>query len=504
MIASSLMRPIVPRILLFQLLLLATLSAPASPDDRKNVLFIICDDLNCDLGTYDHPLVKTPHIDALADRGVQFDNAHCQFALCGPSRASFMTSLYPDQTLIWNNSIFLRQTLPNVISMSQHFREHQYFATRIGKIYHYGVPRNIGTGGHDDPYSWDHTINPIGRDKFDEAKVFTLTPGRYGGTMSWLAADGTDREQTDGMIVDEAIERLEWHADEPYDFFLAVGLFRPHTPYVAPKKYFDVYPLDSITLPDVPDDYLKSIPPAARNTVKLKKEKTKLTPALAKEAIQAYYASITFVDAQIGRLLDALERLDLAEETIVLFTSDHGYHMGEHGQFQKTTLFENATRVPLIISSPDQTLRGHRTKAPVEMTDFYPTLSELAGLEIPSHVQGVSLVPALNDTEARPREDALTQLTVRARGYSLRTERYRVTEWEEKEGTSVELYDHANDPDEMKNLAGDPALSDVESGLLGQLRERVEKAKVVPEGIQQVTDFKPVRNPRWDYQLPLK
>ena len=492
------------QILAIHLILLGTSVFVAAADDRKNVLFIICDDLNCDLGTYDHPLVRTPHIDALADRGVQFDNAHCQFALCGPSRASFMTSLYPDQTRIWNNSIFLRQTLPNVVSMSQHFREHRYFATRIGKIYHYGVPRNIGTGGHDDPYSWDHTINPIGRDKFDEARVFTLTPGRYGGTLSWLAADGTDREQTDGMIVDEAIERLEWHAEQPYDFFLAVGLFRPHTPYVAPRKYFDLYPLDSITLPEVPHDYLETIPPAARNTVKLKKEKTKLTPALAKEAIQAYYASITFVDAQVGRLLEALDRLDLTRETIVLFTSDHGYHMGEHGQFQKTTLFENATRVPLIISSPDQSLRGHRTGAPVEMTDFYPTLSELAGLEIPSHVQGVSLVPALHDAEARPREDALTQLTVRARGYSLRTERHRITEWEEKEGTSIELYDHASDPAEMKNLAGDPALSDLESRLLGRLRERVEKARVVPEGIQQVAEFTPVRNPRWDYQLPLK
>lgn len=492
------------QVLAIHLIFPGTSASAASADDRRNVLFIICDDLNCDLGTYGHPIVKTPHIDALAGRGVQFDNAHCQFALCGPSRASFMTSLYPDQTRIWTNSIFLRQTLPDVVSMSQHFRENQFFATRIGKIYHYGVPRNIGTGGHDDPYSWDHTINPIGRDKFDEAKVFTLTPGRYGGTLSWLAADGTDREQTDGMIIDEAIERLEWHAEKDYDFFLAVGLFRPHTPYVAPKKYFDLYPLDSIALPEVPDNYLETIPPAARNTVKLKKEKTKLTTALAKEAIQAYYASITFVDAQIGRLLEALERLDLTRETIVLFTSDHGYHMGEHGQFQKTTLFESATRVPLIISSPDQSLRGHRTRAPAEMTDFYPTLSELAGLETPSHVQGVSLVPALHDAEARPREDALTQLTVRARGYSLCTERYRITEWEEKEGTSVELYDHASDPEEMKNLAGDPALLELETLLLGRLRERVGKARVVPDGIQQVTDFTPVRPPRWDYQLPLK
>lgn len=473
--------------------------------DRPNVLFVICDDLNCDLGAYDHPLVKTPHIDALAKRGVQFDNAHCQFALCGPSRASFMTSLYPDQTRILNNSIFLRQTLPNVVSMSQHFRANQYFATRIGKIYHYGVPRNIGTGGHDDPYSWDHTINPFGRDKLEEAKVFTLTPGRYGGTMSWLAADGTDREQTDGMIVDEAIERLEWHAKHGYDFFLAVGLFRPHTPYVAPKKYFDLYSLDTIQLPEVPNAYLKTIPPAARKTVALKKEKTKLTPELARQAIQAYYASISFVDAQVGRLLDGLDRLGLTDDTIVLFTSDHGYHMGEHGQFQKTTLFENATRVPLIISAPGQSLRGHRTPTPVEMTDFYPTLAELADLEIPSHVQGVSLVPALNEPTARPRKDSLTQLTVRANGYSLRDERYRITEWHEEEGGhSVELYDHQTDPEEMINHAGKPELADLQNRLLARLRERVKAAQVVPDGIEQISDFTRAKHPRWDYQLPLK
>ena len=492
------------RLLAVALLLTATVTAPVLAGERPNVLFIICDDLNCDLGIYDHPLVKTPNIDALAKRGVQFDNAHCQFSLCGPSRASFMTSLYPDQTRIWNNSIFLRQTLPNVISMSQHFRANQYFATRIGKIYHYGVPRNIGTGGHDDPYSWDHTINPYGRDKLEEAQCFTLTPGRYGGTLSWLAAEGTDEEQTDGMIVDEAIERLQWHARHDLDFFLAVGLFRPHTPYIAPKKYFDLYPIESIQLPEVPEGYLETLPESARKSVTLKKEKTKLTPELAREAIQAYYASISFVDAQIGSLLDALEELGLNENTIVVFTSDHGYHMGEHGQFQKTTLFENATRVPLILSAPGQTLRGHRTPAPVEMTDFYPPLAELTGLEIPSHVQGVSLVPVLHDPKARPRKDALTQLTVRANGYSLRDERYRITEWQnDDEGGAVELYDHKSDPAEMKNLAGNPEFAELKGRLLARLRERVREAQVVPDGIEQVTNFEPGRTPSWDYTLPL-
>ncbi|MEM9283762.1 MAG: sulfatase [Verrucomicrobiota bacterium] len=489
----------------FAVLFSFVLATSLIAEDRPNVLFIICDDLNCDLGTYDHPMVQSPNIDALAQRGVQFDNAHCQFALCGPSRASFMTSLYPDQTMILSNSIYLRQTLPNVISMSQHFREHHYFATRIGKIYHYGVPRNIGTGGHDDPHSWDHTINPIGRDKFEEAKVITLSPGRYGGTLSWLAADGTDEEQTDGIIVTEAIERLQWHAEQEDAFYLAVGLFRPHTPYVAPKKYFDLYPLDEIVIPEVPENYAETIPAAALKSVTLKKEKTELTPELAREVIQSYYASITFADAQIGRLLDALEETGLVENTIVLFTSDHGYHMGEHGQYQKTTLYENATRVPLIISAPGQKLRDHRTSAPVEMTDFYPTLAELAGLPVPTHVEGVSLVSALNDPAARPREGALTQLTVRSKGYSLKTERYRITEWQEPDGSqSVELYDHKSDSDEMKNLAGQPETASQQQLLLERLRERVAQAQVLPEGIQRVEDFKLVRTPPWDYQRPPK
>lgn len=486
------------------LLLALAFSFVSSSGAQPNVLFIICDDLNCDLGAYDHPQVQSPNIDALAKRGVQFDNAHCQFALCGPSRAAFMTGMYPDQTLIHNNSVFLRQTLPNVVSMSQHFRAHQYFATRIGKIYHYGVPRNIGTGGHDDPYSWDHTINPIGRDKFDEAKVITLSPGRYGGTLSWLAAEGTDEEQTDGIIATEAIDRLRWHADRGDNFFLAVGLFRPHTPYVAPKKYFDLYPIDGIQVPEVPEGYLKTIPPSAVKSVTLKKEKTTLTPKLAAKAFQAYYASISFADAQVGRILDELDDLGLADDTIVLFTSDHGYHMGEHGQFQKTTLFESATRVPLIISAPDQSLRGHRTNAPVEMTDFYPTLADLAGLELPKHLKGVSLVPALNKEAARPREDALTQLTVRANGYSLRNERYRITEWNVEEGREVELYDHKTDPDEMNNLAGQSDFMELENKLLQRLRSRIRSAGAIPEGIEQVSDFVPSKPMRWDYQIPLR
>ena len=204
--------------------------------ERPNVLFLICDDLNCDIGCYGHPQVKTPNIDRLAARGVRFERAYCQYPLCGPSRASFMTGLYPDQNLVKRNAIYIREHVPNVNTMSQMFRDAGYFATRIGKIYHYNVPKHIGTGGHDDPYSWNYTINPRGRDKDDEDKIFSLQPGSFGGTLSWLAADGTDAEQTDGIAATEAARMLDKHAKDGRNFFLAVGLYRPHTPYVAPEE----------------------------------------------------------------------------------------------------------------------------------------------------------------------------------------------------------------------------------------------------------------------------
>ncbi|MEL6108960.1 MAG: sulfatase [Planctomycetota bacterium] len=442
--------------------------------ERPNVLFLICDDLNCDIGCYGHPLVKTPNIDRLASRGVRFDRTYCQYPLCGPSRASFMTGLYPDQTLIRGNSIHLRQTLPNVQTMSQLFRRNGYFATRVGKIYHYNVPKHIGTGGHDDPYSWDRTINPSGRDKDDEHLIFSLRPGSFGGTLSWLAAEGSDAEQTDGIAADETTRLLERYAKERRRFYLAVGLYRPHTPYVAPKKYFDMYPADKIVVPSVPEGYFETIPKPARDSVRRRKEQRDLKPELAREAIRAYYASITFADAQLGRILDSLEVTGLDENTIVLFTSDHGYHMGEHGHYQKTTLFENAARVPLVIAGPGVTAKGQATNAPAEMVDFYPTLAELAGLQPPDYVQGVSLVPTLRDASARPRSSALTQYNS---GYSLRTERYRYSEWGDAGAAGRELYDHKTDPAELNNLAGSNQHESVVRELSGELRSRIQLAK---------------------------
>lgn len=456
---------------------------PSPAAGKPNVLFLICDDLNCDLACYGHPLVKSPHIDRLASRGVRFENAYCQYPLCGPSRASFMSGLYPDQTLIHRNAIYLREHIPNVQTMSQMFRAHGYLATRIGKIYHYSVPKHIGTGGHDDPYSWDFTINPRGRDKDDEDKIFSLRPGNFGGTLSWLAAEGTDEQQTDGIAAIEAERLLKKYATTGESFFLAVGLYRPHTPYVAPKKYFEMYPLEEISVPTIPNGYLKTLPKPARQSIVRKKDQVNLPTELAQQAIQAYYASITFADAQIGRILDALEKLGLHDNTVVMLTSDHGYHMGEHGHWQKTTLFENAAQVPLIVASPNMDQAGQSTKALAEMVDLYPTLAELCGLTTPDYLSGVSLVPSLNDIKSSPRSSAFTQY---ATGYSIRTPRFRFTAWGEKGVDGFELYDHQKDQQELQNVANESEYSATVKRLTGVLQERVADARRKPVGLQQL------------------
>lgn len=468
----------------------------ATAAEKPNVLFLICDDLNCDLGCYGHPQVKTPNIDALAGRGVRFERAYCQYPLCGPSRASFMAGLYPDQTLIHRNAIYLREHVPNVQTLSQMFRAGGYTATRIGKIYHYGVPLNIGTSGHDDPYSWDYTINPRGRDRNEHDKIFSLVAGQFGGTLSWLAADGTDEEQTDGIAATEAVQLLEQYAAEKTPFYLAVGLYRPHTPYVAPKKYFKMYPTADIKVPEVPEGYLETLPEPARRTLTRKRNQVNLADNLAREAIQAYYASITFADAQLGRILKALDDTGLSDNTVVLFTSDHGYHMGEHGYYQKTTLFENAARVPLIIAGPGVKSAGETTLAPAEMVDFYPTLGELCGLTPPDSASGVSLVPTLDDPSVQSREAALTQLN---NGYSLRTPKYRYTEWGDAGSEGNELYDHDSDPQELVNLASRDEYAETIASLSKQLRTRITEARRAPKGVKQLRYDDKRRVPNRDY-----
>ena len=340
------------------LLFLAILSTPFSVlssavSAQPNVLFLIADDLNNYLGCYGDPRAKTPNIDKLAARGVKFERSYCTFPLCGPSRNSMLTGLYPNSTGILTNAQIFRQTIPKQFSLSQSFRQAGYFAARIGKLYHYNVPNSIGTNGHDDPASWELEMNPAGVDRLEEeSKIVTLTPGQFGGTLSWYASPKSDEHHTDAMMAADAewvLERCAKQKQRP--FFLAVGFFRPHTPYVSPKTpYFDQYPEAEMPIVQGVKEDQADVPAAALGSYK--PEQDKLTDDLRRQCLQAYYASISFMDAQVGRVVDSLDQLGLADNTIIVFTSDHGYHMGEHGLWQKQSLFEGSSRVPLLIVAP--------------------------------------------------------------------------------------------------------------------------------------------------------
>ncbi len=440
--------------------------------EKPNVLFIAVDDMNADLGCYGSAIVKSPNIDRLATEGVRFDRAYCQFPLCSPSRSSIMTGLRPDQTRVFDLAYHFRTGLPEVVTLPQLFTKAGYYVARVGKIYHYGNPGDIGTSGLDDPASWQEFVNPAGLDKTTlEADVINFTPQRAGlGSSLALYADpkGRDEDHTDGKVATEAIRLLEKHKTEP--FFLAVGFYKPHCPYIAPKKYFDLYPLEEIEVPIVGADYAKTVPAPALASTK-PWPNFGVTHEEARRAKQAYYAAISFVDAQIGRVLDALQKLGLRENTIVVFWSDHGYELGEHGLWFKQSCFEDSARVPLIIAPPERKSAGQSSPRLVELIDLYPTLADLAGLKPPAALPGQSLRPLLVRPDAAWDRPAFTQVERAGfAGWSVRTPKWRYTEWDEgKRGE--ELYDETNDPRELANLARDPK----STAVLAELKQLVKK-----------------------------
>lgn len=492
--------PLGMRRLFASLILLLPPWLPAAPS--LNVLFIAIDDLGNVLGSTRPPGLATPHLDRLHARGVFFERAYCQIPLCNPSRASVLTGQRPDTTQVYDLDRHFRESLPDTLTLPQLFRRHGGTAVRVGKIYHYDVPNGIGTDGLDDPPSWDRVLNPKGRDVSDEALIINPTPGKpISAALSWLAADGNDAEQTDGMIAREAARLLDELAKETTPFFLAAGFFRPHTPFVAPKAYFERHPLDAIKLPVV-DAVQRAVIPLPALPHNCFTPGYDLPEPILREALHAYLASVAFVDAQVGVLLDALDHLQLWEKTLVVLWSDHGYHLGERGLWQKRTLFDECARAPLIIAAPQipETQRGKTCRRVVEFIDILPTVCDLAGLPIPECAQGVSLRPLLTKPDAVWDRPAFTQILRLARtpetlaapleelpqimGRAVTTARWRYIEWNGG-AQGRELYDHDTDPREQTNLAADPLHAET----LGALRA------LFPSGVRELPPETPV-NPR--------
>jgi len=452
---------------------LAALASPvAGPEKRKrNVLFIASDDLNNCLGCYGHPIVHTPNIDRIAQSGVRFNHSYCQFPLCSPSRSSLMTGLAPDITKVWDLKTHFREALPDVVTLPQLFQKSGYFTARAGKIYHYGVPGDIGTPGLDDPPSWNATANPAGVDHTrEEALLTNYTPKRgLGSAISFHVSEAHDNQHTDSMVADAVIGMMEKHRNDSW--FLGAGFYRPHVPWIAPAKYFDLYSMDRIQAPPFDESEMHMAPEWAYFT---KPANWGMTVQQRRDAIRAYYACISFMDAQVGRLLEALNRLGLADHTTIVFWGDNGYQLGEHGQWMKQTVFEPASRIPLLIGGAGVQARGLATQRTVELLDLYPTLADMCALRnAPSGLQGRSLTRLLKNPKAHWDFPAISQVLRNTRekrvmGYSLRTERYRYTFWNEGE-EGEELYDYQAEPRELKNLANDPASAGLKRGFKAEL-----------------------------------
>ena len=464
--------------------------------DQPNILFIVADDLSAEaLGVYGNSVVETPNIDRLAREGVAFDRAYCQYPVCGASRASFMSGLYPETTGFLGNNYTLGSYRAMSPAHSDHpsiggfLRRNGYVSARVSKIYHMGVPGGIEAGepGGDDPDSWDLAFDVWAPETGSVGKFRNLSPARphWGSAFVKITVpDGQSATQADEMTVTQAISILETrtlHRNETNrmkpgaSLFLGIGLVRPHVPLVAPQKYMDMYDPDETELPFYPEKDFDDVPKLNQN--KANATEYKMTEAQARESLAAYYASVTYMDAQVGRILDAVDRLGIADKTVVVFISDHGWLLGEHGSWQKPSLFEPACRVPLIVRAPGfEKSAGSKVAALTEFVDLYPTFAELAGLgdEVPEVVQGRSLVPLLSDPsgqrwQSKPAYSVMGSKRLVQR--SIRTERYRYSRYTTDE---EELYDHDNDPEEFTNQASNPEYAST----LRSLRTKMDEIKV--------------------------
>jgi iduronate 2-sulfatase len=475
-------------------------------DQPPNVLFIAVDDLKPLLANYGDPIVHSPNFEKLAEQGVTFTNAHCQQAVCGPSRASLMTGLRPDQTRIWDLKTKIRAENPDVVTIPQHFKLNGYTAVGVGKLFDF---RSVEGHVKDDPASWSRPyvqfptnpdeefglVNPDFVQRVRETKRQLRAAGdatplkkALGGTPPSEGTEAVaDEAYDDGRIAATAVALLEELAplDEP--FFLGVGFKKPHLPFVAPKPYWDLYDPTQFDLaalkqrPEGSPEYHHQPGWELRNGsysgVPLLEADGDLPDATARQLIHGYYACVSYIDAQLGKLLDALEASGEADDTIIVLWGDHGFHLGDHGMWCKHTNYEQATRVPLMVVDPRNkaVVRGAQATSPVELVDIFASLCDMAGIEVPVGIEGTSVRMAMENPHKAIKPYAVSQFPRwyegrEIMGYAWRVARYRYIEWidirfdeGERSGPvlDIELYDYESDPAESRNLAGDPAYTEV-------------------------------------------
>jgi iduronate 2-sulfatase len=466
----------------------AVLAQEARP--RMNVLFIAVDDLRPALGCYGDRTARSPHIDRLAASGVVFNRAYCQQAVCSPSRTSLLTGLRPDSTKVYDLQTHFRDTIPDVVTLPQHFKNHGYYTVGMGKIYHGGLddaqswsePHRNGTGeGYVLAENKERVATSAAKAKAQPKPKNPSAPRGRGEPFE--LADVPDSAYHDGSLADMAVAKLQELKAKEQPFFLAVGFLKPHLPFNAPKKYWDLY--DPAKLKLAANSFRpKDAPPYAvtdfgelRNYYGVPASGP-VPEEMARKLIHAYRAATSFTDTNVGRVLDELDRLGLRDNTIVVLWGDHGWKLGEHASWCKHSNMENDTNAPLILAAPGAKAAGQSTAALVEFVDIYPTLAELAGLPLPAHLQGVSVQPLLDDP-ARPWKTAAFSQYPRSHegtplmGYAMKTDRYRYVEWRHRntgQPINYELYDHQADPAENQNLAGRPEHKPLLDELAAQLK----------------------------------
>lgn len=463
-------------------------SATAADPSKPNVLFIISDDLTATaLSCYGNTLCQTPNIDRLAAQGTRFTHAFCQGTYCGPSRASFMSGYYPHATGVLGYTS-PRPAIGARATWAQHFKNAGYYTARVSKIYHMGVPGGIEEGGDgrdhtggdgaDDPASWTEKFNSPGPEWKAAGTGETLEgnpdgkkPVVGGNTFVVVEADGDDLVHSDGKTAAKAVELIEKHAGQP--FFLAVGFVRPHVPFVAPRKYFEPFlPYDKLPLPlKVAGDW-DDIPKAGINyktSVNMKMDLRR-----QRKAVGGYYASVAYMDAQVGKVLDALERSGQADNTIVIFTSDHGYHLGEHDFWAKVSLRDESALVPLIIHVPGKMPAVCHSL--VELLDLYPTIASLGGLEVPQRLQGRN-ISSLFDNPVQQVREAAFSVAPSSKGFLLRDDKWAYIQYAEDASQGIELFDITNDPKQFTNLAAKPEFAEVVAGFKAKLAAKLRAVR---------------------------